>query len=219
MLMALITFVPSASQGTTLYPESSAYQWITQSYRLYHQVDFKFSPSLGHHFGGDYRLTYSLGEMALNLQGSYLASSWKYVSTPISKAEFDTSSGGDGVVNNTSAQVNLPRNDNDPWIRASAELGYSYRGRLTPFDRKWIQSARVSAGYMQLTDQINNLKFTGPTFNVECSIWYQLSSKILIGPTIGYRFGWARRTGGNGLNSDRIPTVTLESALGTVFKL
>jgi hypothetical protein len=71
---------------------------------------------------------------------------------------------------------------------------------------------------MMLTDQANGLSFSGLTLNVEVSVWYQLLPKLLIGPTLGYRYGWAYLNGQPNVDTNRIPVRMLQATLGTVFR-
>ncbi len=212
LLISLAT--GTSAHSTILYKENTSYSWFTQSYRFYHQVDLHLQPLLSKQIGGDYRMTYSLGETAIDLQATYLATTWKSISTPT-----DINSGIGGAFDDPTAQINLKRNAADAWTQFLFELGYSYRGRLVPMDaKKWLQTARASFGYTSLKDQTHHNTFSGPSFGTEFSLWYQLYPKILIGPTLGYRFGWAYLSGASHTDANRIPLVSLNTSIGTVFK-
>jgi hypothetical protein len=69
-----------------------------------------------------------------------------------------------------------------------------------------------------LMDKANGLAFSGFGLNVEFSIWYQLLPKLLIGPTFGYRGGWAFLDGNPNVDTNRIPIRMLQTTFGTVFR-
>jgi hypothetical protein len=218
ILIACSTYLlPRAALATEpFYKENTAYQWITQKYRFTHHLDFRLLPGVKSGMGGSYRLAYSLGEYAFDLQAAYDESSWGVIfpsggltlPLPSSPAADDPNS-----------QLNLPRNASDPWRTLVIEAGISYRGRLVPFKAtKWIQSSRISAGRLMLMDKANGLAFSGFGLNVEFSIWYQLLPKLLIGPTFGYRGGWAFLDGNPNVDTNRIPIRMLQTTFGTVFR-
>ena len=198
------------------YKENSAYQWITQKYRFSHHLDFRYMNGFNPGMGGSYRLAYSLGEYSVDLQASYDQTRWGALGA-LQPDNGATPSGP--AVSDPTSQLNLPRNASDQWKAMLLEAGLSYRGRLTPRTAtKWMQNSRISAGQIRLTDEANSLSFTGLTVNVEFSIWYQLLPKVLIGPTFGYRFGWAYLNGQPNVETNRIPIQMLQATLGTVFR-
>jgi hypothetical protein len=171
-----------------------------------------FNPGMG----GSYRLAYSLGEHAVDLQVAYDQTRWGAIYPSM---DYPLSGYSGPAVTDPASQVNLPRNASDRWTVLIAEAGLSYRGRLVPRTAtKWIQSGRISGGRMMLTDQANGLSFSGLTLNVEVSVWYQLLPKLLIGPTLGYRYGWAYLNGQPNVDTNRIPVRMLQATLGTVFR-
>jgi hypothetical protein len=196
------------------YKENTAYQWITQKYRFAHHLDFRYMNGFNPGMGGSYRLAYSLGEHAVDLQVAYDQTRWGAIFPSL-----DSGTYSGPAVTDPASQVNLPRNASDRWTVLIAEAGLSYRGRLVPRTAtKWIQSGRISGGRMMLTDQANGLSFSGLTLNVEVSVWYQLLPKLLIGPTLGYRYGWAYLNGQPNVDTNRIPVRMLQATLGTVFR-
>ena len=218
VLLIVIGFAERSHAITQYYKENLPYQWMSQSNRFYHQLDFKFSPRFVKHYGADYRLTYSLGAQAIDLQGSYLKTTWGALSVPPSNSHI----GGDseGILTDPNSQLSVPRSDTDPWTQWIVELGYSYRGRLIPLDAtRWIQAARVSLGYTGIRDTLHALGFSGITLNAEFSLWYPIRPKIMMGPTLGYRHGWVNLDGAPKSNLNRLPIATLEAALGLCFQI
>jgi hypothetical protein len=210
-----VFLIPVTTQANTepFYKENTAYQWITQNYRFSHQVDYRFHSDIAGSFGANYRLSYSLGEYAVDLQAIFDRTNWDAI-FPVTPGTPPT---GPAVSENS--QYNRPRNATDKWTLLTLESGLSYRGRLVPGTAtKWIQSSRVSAGYVRLFEQASGLQFAGPSINFEASVWYQLLPKVLIGPTIGYRFGWGYLMGKPNLELDRIPFRQFQLNFGTVFR-
>lgn len=196
-----------------IYTENIPYTWMTQPYRFYHQVDFRFSPLFMKRFGADYRLNYSLGASAVDLEIAYFTSRWGAMSVPAT----DTESAAAGT---PGSQLALPRSDQDSWNQWIAEIGYSYRGRIVPLnERFWMQSARVALGYTGLQDQANSLKFSGISINAEFSLWYPILPRVMMGPTFGWRYGWMHLNGAPSLDVNRLPYTALEASLGAQFKL
>jgi hypothetical protein len=216
ILLSFLAPTHSAHGTEPFYKENTAYQWITQRHRFTHHVDFRYLSGLSASFGGSYRLAYSLGEYAVDLQGSYDRTQWGSLGAlPPDNSTVPTGT----AVSDPSSQINLPRNAADKWTALLIETGLSYRGRLVPRTAtKWIQNSRLSFGRVMLSDQANALSFTGISMNVEFSIWYQLLPKLLIGPTFGYRFGWAFLDGSPNVETNRIPIQMLQATLGTVFR-
>ena len=218
ILIACLTYLlPGvATASDPFYKENTAYQWITQKYRFTHHLDFRLLPGVKSGMGGSYRLAYSLGEYAIDLQAVYDESSWG-VLFPSGGITFPLPPSP--AADDPSSQLNLPRNASDPWKVLLFEAGISYRGRLIPLKAtKWIQSSRLSAGRLMLMDKANGLAFSGFGLNVEFSIWYQLLPKVLIGPTFGFRGGWAFLDGNPNVDTNRIPIRMLQTTFGTVFR-
>jgi hypothetical protein len=214
ILTSTFLLVGPAFATEPFYKENTAYQWITQKYRFSHHLDFRYMNGFNPGIGGSYRLAYSLGEHAVDLQVAYDRTYWGSLFPSI-----DSGSYSGAAVSDPASQLNLPRNASDKWKVLLAEMGLSYRGRLIPRTAtKWMQNSRISAGQIRLTDEANSLSFTGLTVNVEFSIWYQLLPKVLIGPTFGYRFGWAYLNGQPNVDTNRIPVKMLQATLGTVFR-
>jgi hypothetical protein len=201
----------------SIYPENTAYQIQTKVNRLYHHVDFRFSPRLIRHFGASYRAEYSMGGRAIDLQGSFLLSSWNALSVPPSAD--DLSADEDSLISDPSTEVGAPRSGSDRWTQWILEAGYSYRGRLVlPIEAKrWTQAARFALGYTGLSDGVNDKRYSGPSINFEISVYYALSQKVLFGPKISYRHGWVHLNGTPTSNLTRVPISTLDMALGLVF--
>ncbi len=213
LILSILLAGPSLA-SEPFYKENTAYQWITQKYRFSHHLDFRYMNGFNPGTGGSYRLAYSLGEHAVDLQVAYDQTRWGAIFPSLDTGTYS----GQGVLDPAS-QINLPRNASDKWSVLITEAGLSYRGRLVPRTAtKWIQSGRISGGRMMLTDQANGLSFTGVTVNVEVSIWYQLMPKLLIGPTFGYRYGWAYLNDQPNVDTNRIPVRMLQATLGTVFR-
>jgi hypothetical protein len=216
ILASSLLFGVSSLATEPFYKENTAYQWITQKYRFSHHLDFRYMNGLNPGMGGSYRLAYSLGEHAVDLQVAYDQTRWGAIFPSMDYPLFPYTG---PAVTDPNSQVNLPRNASDKWTVLIAEAGLSYRGRLVPRTAtKWIQSGRISGGRMMLTDQTNGLSFSGLTVNVEVSVWYQLLPKLLIGPTFGYRFGWAYLNDQPNVDTNRIPVRMLQATLGTVFR-
>jgi hypothetical protein len=199
-----------------LYKENTSYQWLTQMNRIYHHIDFRFSPRLVRHMGLSYRAEYSLGGPALDLQGSYMLSSWQAISVPPSSSH----SGGDdeGILGDANSELTRARNGSDPWSQWLLELGYSYRGRLIPVTaKKWTQAARVAFGYTGLSDSVNSKSYSGFSVGVEFSLFYAMNSKMLVGPKFSYRHGWVHLNGVPTSNMTRLPITSFDAGLGVVF--
>jgi hypothetical protein len=217
---AAITPAPALAQTVNLYKENVAVQAATQPRRFSHLVSFDFSPRLIRHYGGSYRLVYSMGSTALDLQGTYKMTSWDALSVPPSESDLNTDAYSQSLINNPSTELGRVRGAKDAWSQWIAELGFSFRGRLIPMGaRNWMQSARVSVGYTGLTDTVNQLSYAGLSFGTEFGIWYSWRPKVLIGPSIGYRFGSVTRTGESALNSRRLPILSVNAAIGVNFLL
>jgi hypothetical protein len=215
-LLSLLLLAPSKVRATEpFYKENTAYQWITQKYRFTHHLDYRFDPGLGKSFGGSYRLAYSLGEYAVDLQFIYDRTSWGVIS-PAAPGTAWTGT----ATTDPASQYNVARSVSDPWTLMNLETGISYRGRLLPRTAfKWIQSGRMSLGYVRMKDGATGLSFAGPGINFEASIWYQVLPKLLIGPTFGYRFGWGYLMGQPNVETNRLPFLQFQATLGTVFRI
>lgn len=224
-LLALIAqnaFAVYEHSDAKIYSENVPYQWVTQKNQFYQQIDLKFSPLLYKRYGLSYRISYSMGPSAIDLQGSYFVTNWRAISAPITQAELNAASFYEpgGVSDQQGSQINVLRQRDDPWTQWILEFGYSYRGRLVPLnERFWMQSARFSVGYTGLTDKNADLSFKGFTFNTEFMMMYQVNPNFLLGPTIGYRWGWAYLSGREQTLFNRIPLLSLDSSIGAIFKL
>ena len=216
LLSLLLPFAGHAATRNPMYPENISYQWLAGVNRFNHHIDLRFSPRMVRHYGASYRLEYSLGGRALDLQGTFLLSSWDAMSVPPSLGSQENNEGG--LVDNPVAEVALPRNARDPWNQWILELGYSYRGRLIPIEAtKWSQAARAAFGYTGLKDITNNKSYSGFSVNVEFSMYYALNQKFQIGPKLSYRYGWAHLNGVPTSNLTRLPIASFDAALGLVF--
>jgi hypothetical protein len=218
--MALFYPSPSNAQNVSLYKENQAVQAATQPKRFSHLFSIDFSPRLIRHYGGSYRLIYSMGSTAIDLQGSYKMTSWDALSVPASETDLNDDLDGESLITDPSSEFGRVRSAKDAWTQWIAEIGYSFRGRLVPMSaRSWMQSARVSIGYTGLTDSVHQLSYAGLSLGTEFGVWYAWRPKILIGPTLGYRFGSVSRSGESALNSKKIPIISLNAALGVNFLL
>lgn len=219
MIMGLVVlFLPikSLAAANPLFKENLAYQWLTQNHLFFHHLNFNFSPFLAKHLGASYRLEYSLGPQAIDLQGSFLSSSWRALS--VNPSDAHALEDNEGIISDPASEISRTRGQNDPFSQWMASVGYSYRGRLVPISAKtWMQSARFSVGYTGVTDTNRSLKYSGFFINAEFSILMTVSSKILAGPTMGYRHGWVHLDGKPASNMTRLPIATLEAGLGIVF--
>jgi hypothetical protein len=161
-----------------------------------------------------------MGSSAIDLQGSYKITSWDALSVPASESDLYADASGESLITDPSSELGRVRNAKDAWTQWIAEIGYSFRGRLMPLNaRSWMQSARVSVGYTGLTDSVRQWSYAGLSFGTEFGLWYAWRPKILIGPTLGYRFGSVTRSGESALNSKRLPILSLNAALGVNFLL
>jgi hypothetical protein len=211
---------PADAQNISLYRENFAVQSATQPRRFSHLLSFDFSPRMIRHYGGSYRLIYSFGSTALDLQGAYKLTSWDALGVPASDSDLYADASNQNLIPDPSSEFGRIRSARDAWSQWIAEIGLSYRGRLVPGRaRNWMQSARVSIGYTGLTDTVNRLRYSGLNFGTEFGLWYAWKPKILIGPSIGYRFGSVSRSGESALNSRRLPILSLNASLGVNFLL
>ena len=215
----LIFLSASRAVAGTVYGENIPYQWMTQPYRFTHQVDLRFSPALGKRQGIDYRLSYSLGPSAIDIQVNYLSSKWSALSAPASDNDIAFED-PELILSDPASEVNRARKDSDSWTQWIYELGYSYRGRVIPMDmRNWTQSSRFAVGYTKLKDLTHGLGYSGVTLNTEYTLGYAIKPMVSIGPTVGLRYGWAHLDGVPTSNTTRIPLLSLEMTVGAQFRL
>jgi hypothetical protein len=192
---------------------------MTQAYRFSHQVGLRFSPALGKRQGLDYRLSYSLGQAAVDLQVSYLSSKWSALSVPGSDSDVSLLNDPAQISANPNAEINRSRSASDSWTQWIYELGYSYRGRLIPLEsRNWMQSARFAVGFTRLSDLTHGLSYSGASISTEFMLGYSLMPKVLIGPSAGIRSGWAFLNGVPASSETRIPLLSLEMTLGAQIR-
>ncbi|MBU6154057.1 MAG: hypothetical protein KGP28_07120 [Bdellovibrionales bacterium] len=218
-ILAALLFFPSVTMAlpqNPMYPENISHQWLTGMNRFYHHVDIRFSPRMIRHYGASYRLEYSLGGRAIDLQGTFLLSSWDAMSVPPNQTSAETDPGG--LITDPGTEVGRSRNPKDPWNQWLIELGYSYRGRLIPIEaKKWVQAARVAFGYTGIRDVNQEKSYSGFSVNVEFSMFYALNPRFQVGPKFSYRYGWAHLNGVPTSNFTRIPIASFDAALGVVF--
>ena len=220
-IFAWITLaLPFAAEASSLYTENVPFQRMTQAFRLSHQVGLRFSPALGKRQGLDYRLTYSLGPSAVDVQISYLTSQWSALSVPGSDSDLGLGNDPAQISLDPNAEINRARSSADSWTQWIYELGYSYRGRLIPLEyRNWMQSARFGLGYTRLKDLAHGLSYSGVSISTEFMIGYALLPNVVMGPGLGIRSGWAHLDGVPANSSTRIPLLSLEMTLGAQIRL
>jgi hypothetical protein len=212
--------LPLLAQASPLYSENIPLQWMNQAYRFSHQVGLRFSPALGKRQGLDYRLTYSLGPSAVDFQVTYLSSKWSALSVPGSDSDFDVINDPGQVSTDPNAEINRARSASDSWTQWIYELGYSYRGRLIPLEsRKWMQSARFALGYTRLKDLTHGLSYSGASISTDFMIGYSILPKVILGPSLGIRSGWAYLDGVPASSATQIPLLSLEMTLGAQIRI
>ncbi len=169
---------PSGITLAPFYKENTSYTILARPGRISHFVHIDLNPTSGFAKGAGYRFQYSLGMTQVDLGTQYLRGGLRNFSPEPSYTD------------GSNSFLDQNHSATSPWSLATAELGFSVRGRIFPYaERDWIQYARVSVGYGALKDETANSNYPGYIFGVEAGLQRAMNSRFSYAPYLAWRFG------------------------------
>ena len=135
--------------------------------------------------------------------------------------ERERASFGTGAWDSANSEFNRTRGDSDSWGGTQASIGISLtehwsRARPSP----WMRAMRIAVGRQMLSDNVNELDFSGWFFSVEAGIPYRFpKSRWYLAPVIEAKWGWVNRSDLPRSQETRMSSREIEAAIRLGFLL